>query len=299
LLPLCDRHWDFVDIMRREGWDVVAPRLEFEAAFAEGEEDARQYRRYVIESTKVKLANPNTRFRLPEGEPYSTEFLDQLRIRRDEQLNGRYSAGDRPLWANELDPSVRRMERLRYSNRAEFDRRFAGVEADQQQRRVREIALHVSGISRDFSGELDRPARFYHAVLQRESAPMGFSFDTARSGGDVVVLSKELVEGWNLCLTPEPLVWFPGKKQGRAPIILSLQAARHRRPVRSAKWDQVLIVEHARLVRHFDFLYDRFASLDELEAIVMARTFLLSLVIGDIEAGLQAGLAKGLLSPGE
>lgn len=292
LLALGERHWEFVATLQQAGWDVVIPRLDFEASFGDSEEERSEFRRYVVESTKIALANPNIRFHLPEGEPYSTEYMDELRRRRDEQFKTSLAPGERPLWMIELNPCLRRMGQLRYAGPVAFSRRLESVRDEEKQRRVREIALHASGLSREFSGEIARLARFYQAVMERESSPLGFSSDAQRSTSDRPVMSKELVEGWDLCLSPEPLAWFPGRKDGQAVAILSLQAKRHRKPVARAKWDQVLIVEHTRLVRHFDDLYKNFASLDELEVILMARMYFLSLVIKDIEAGLLMGLAN-------
>jgi hypothetical protein len=294
LLALGERHWEFVATLQQAGWDLVNPRLAFEASFGESEEQRSELRRYVVESTKVSLANPNIRFRLPEGEPYSTEYLDRLRRQRDEQFKSNLAPGQRPLWMNELDPCLRRMAQLRSADRAEFSRRFELVRAEEKLRRVNEIARHASGLSREFGSELDRPARFYQAVMERETRPLGFTSDILRSTSTYAVFSKELLDGWDLCLSPEPLAWFPGRKDGQAVIVLSLQAKRHNSPVARAKWDQVLIVEHTKLVRHFDTLYKDFASLDELEAVLMARMYFLSLVIKDIEAGLLASLAQVL-----
>jgi hypothetical protein len=81
---------------------------------------------------------------------------------------------------------------------------------------------------------------------------MGFIFDAERSTAYGICFSKSLVEGWDLCLTSEPLTWFPGRKDGQARPLLSVQAARHTRPLRKAKWDQVMMVEYRELVRHFD-----------------------------------------------
>jgi hypothetical protein len=53
-----------------------------------------------------------------------------------------------------------------------------------------------------------------------------------------------------------------------------------------------LTIEYLELVRYFDFCYRRFASLDELEVTVMARAFLLSLIIGEIETRLLAAATK-------
>ncbi|MGJ4993507.1 hypothetical protein ACQR0Z_03755 [Bradyrhizobium sp. HKCCYLS3077] len=293
LFALAERHWEFVSILEQAGWDVVKPRLDFEASFAESDEEQSEFRRYVVEHAKISLGNPNIRFRLPEGEPCSTAYMDDLRRRHEEQF-GSHRAPGRPLWMKQLDPCLRRMERLRYEDRAVYDRRFACVEAEEKQRRVRETARHASGLAKQFGGELDQPARFYQAVMERESKPLGFSADAERSARDRPVLSKELIDGWDLCLSPEPLAWFPGRQDGKAETILSLQARRHRRPAAHAKWDQSLIIEFTKLIRHFDLLYRSFASLDELEVILMARMHLLSLVIKDIEAALRRGLSKVL-----
>jgi hypothetical protein len=129
---------------------------------------------------------------------WSSEYLDRLRSRRDQQLKGGLGPGDRPLWTIELDPRLRRMAQLRYANRAEFSRRFQPVETEEKQRRVHEIARHVSGMSREFSSELGRPARFYQAVMERETMPMGFAFDAARSASNYAVFSKDLIDGWDL-----------------------------------------------------------------------------------------------------
>jgi hypothetical protein len=289
LLPLADRCWDYVDAMQQAGWDTVLPRLNFEASFGEGEV-LLEYRRYVPELAKARIANPNIRFRLPEGMPFDSEFLKTLRDRRDDEFKGRFEPNEMPIWARKLAICLRRMELLRYSQRSEFERRFSVAEEEEQRRRIHEVARHATGASSPFSNELERPARFYRTVMEREFASFGFDHDATRSIGEYVVLSKPLVAGWDLCLTPEPLAWYPGRKDGEVRIVLSLQAARHRRPMRRAKWEQVLAIEYVELVPYFDFCYRRFASLDELETLIMARAFLLSLTIKEIEPRLLAVL---------
>src|SRR5262249_32107529 len=150
------------------------------------------------------------------------------------------------------------------------------IEKEEQRRRVHEVAGHSTGASSAFRNELERPARFYRTVAECEFASFGFSYDNRRSIGEYVVLSKPLVVGWDLCLTPEPLAWYPGRKDGKLSIVLSLHAGGHRRPMRRAKWDQVLVIEYGELVPYFDFCYKRFTSLDELETLIIARAFLLS-----------------------
>jgi hypothetical protein len=254
----------------------------------------QEYRQYVCELAKVRIANPNIRFRLPEGKPYNSVFLNELRNRRDQEFKGRFEPHEMPIWARELAICLRRMELLRYSQRSEFERQFSAIEEEEQRRRVHEVARHSTGASSAFRSELERPARFYRAVAEREFASFGFSYDIRRSIGEYVVLSKPLAVGWDLCLTPEPLDWYPGRKDGKVSVVLSLQSARHHRPMRRAKWEQILVIEYVELVPYFDFCYKRFASLDELETIVIARAFLLSLAINEIGPRLLAGLAKFL-----
>jgi hypothetical protein len=293
LLPLADRCWDYVDTMQKAGWDVVQPRLNFEASFGE-RETLSEYRRYRIESAKAHIANPNIRFRLPEGKPYDSEFLIELRAHRDEEITARFKPSDVPIWAKKLTVCLRRMELFRYSRRKEFQRQFGAVAEEEERRRIQEVARYASGISSVFNGELDRPAKFFRAVLEREFGPIDFIFDDARSNSDYVVFSKPFASGWKLCLTPEPLAWYPGRKEGEARIVLTLQAEHHHQPIRRAKWDQVLAIEYVELVPYFDFCYKRFSSLDELEIIIMARAFLLSLTTEEIEARLLVRLAKFL-----
>jgi len=239
LLPLAERCWDFTDAMQKAGWDTVLPRLNFETSFGEGE-IVVEYRRYIVESAKAHIANPNSRFRLPEGTPYDSEFLKELRIHRDQEISAHFKPPNVPIWAKKLTVCLRRMELLRYAQRNEFDHQFAAVKEEEQQRRLHEVARHASGISQAFGNELDRPARFYRAVVEREFGPLGFIFDDARSNSDYIVFSKPLVTGWELCVTPEPLAWYPGRKEGEARIVLTLQAERHHWPIRRAKGDQVL-----------------------------------------------------------
>jgi hypothetical protein len=291
LLPLADRCWDFVNAMQKAQWDAVLPLLNFEASFGEAE-ILDEYRQYRVESAKASIANPNIRFRLPEGPPYDSEFLKQLRMRRDEEIGARFKTSRVPIWAKKLTVCLRRMELLRYAQRSEFERGFAAVKEEEQQRRLREVARQASGLSAAFSNEIDRQGKFYQAVVEREFGPLGSSFNGARSNSDYVVFSKPLVTRWELCLSPEPLAWYPGRKEGEARIVLTLQAERHRRPVRQAKWDQVVAIEYVELVPYFDFCYKRFTSLDELEIIIMARAFLLSLAIKEVESGLLVGLKK-------
>jgi hypothetical protein len=204
LVPLADRCWDYVQAMQQAGWDVVLPRLNFEASFGEGEV-LREYRRYVLELAKVRIANPNIRFRLPEGKPYYSEFLNELRNRRDAEFKGRFEPQDMPIWAQELSICLRRKELLRYSQRSELERRFSAVKGEEQRRRIHEVARYATGASSAFGNELERPPRFYRAVTEREFTSSGFTFDNRRSIGEYVVLSKPLVAEWDLCLTPEPL----------------------------------------------------------------------------------------------
>jgi len=293
LTELAERSWDLVAALRQAGWDQVVPRINFEKSFGQGDE-VLEYRRAVVELAKVGLACPNIRFRLAEGSAYTSPFLRELRLRRNEENNKLFGTDDVPIWAREAVPCLRRMALFRYSQRPEFERRLRDVIADERRRRVHEIASHVSGVSREFQDELEQPARFYRAILEREAKPMGFAYDTARSDIYYVALTT-LIDGWDLCLTPEPLVWYPGRGDGHARVLLSLQAAGHRRcPIRKAKWDRVIVIEYAELVRDFDQRYLTFSSLDELEAIIMARAFLLSLSIKEIETRLRAGLCKVL-----
>ena len=122
---------------------------------------------------------------------------------------------------------------------------------------------------------------------------MGFVFDQRRSAGDYIVVSKSLTPLWDLCLTPELLEWFPGRKDGGVRRILSLQANSHRRrPLKSARRGQVIAFDYELLVPHFFQPYRSFATLDELEVTTMASTYLLSLVINDIERVLLTNLQK-------
>ena len=89
------------------------------------------------------------------------------------------------------------------------------------------------------------------------------------------------------------LEWFPGRKDGGVRRILSLQANSHRRrPLKSARRGQVIAFDYELLVPHFFQPYRSFATLDELEVTTMASTYLLSLVINDIERVLLTNLQK-------
>jgi hypothetical protein len=291
LLPLGQRCWELAGLLEQAGWNCFRPRVDFEMSFADGEEELQQYRRYQAEYVKMYFAISNFRFALTIMPPYDSDYLQQLRQERDAEVRPLIGPGKLPVWANELAKSLRKWARFRDSNRADFDREVKKVEADQQERRVYEIARHATGLSSNFGGEVERPAGFYRAVLERESRAMGFAFDQRRSVGNYIVVSKSLTPLWDLCLTPETLEWYPGRKDGWLRSVLSLQPAGHRRrPLKSARPGEVLAFDYHLFVPHFWGPYNKFATLDELEVIVMANMYLLSLVIKDIEGVLLANL---------
>lgn len=292
LTPLAERSWDLVDDLQRGGWCSVIPRIRLEESFGR-EGEVPEYRNTIVELAKVSLASPNIRFRLPECGPYTSQFLDNLHRRWIDE-NTRCFGSDRvPIWAREAVPCLRAMEFFRYAQPADFERRLRDVVEDERSCRVREIGAHISSTSIGFRDELERPISFYRAVATREAGVMGFIFDQRRSDERYITLTRPLNEAWDLCLAPEPLAWYPGKREGDVRMLLSLQAANHhRRPIRKSRWNQVMVIEYADLVRHFDLRYLAFRSLEELEVIVKARMFLLSLTIDEIESRLLVGLAK-------
>jgi hypothetical protein len=294
LLPIAERCWEWTKALRQAGWSTMQPRIDLELSFADGEEETSQYKRTEIEVAKLWLANPNRRFYLAPGRPFVSIYLKDLQTRREEEIKTYGKPEDLPLWMREGAGVFRKLGSLRHSQPAEFDRRFKAAEDERAERRVREIARFASGMSQDFDLK-NGPAAFYRAVLERESKPMHFAFDPERSAGDYIVFSRPLIEGWDLCLTPEPLIWYPALQEGPAEVCLSVQAAGHRRrrPMKGEfKWERIVILEYSPLVPHFALSYRRYKTLDELEIVIMAQMFLMSLVIDDIHAALAAGFPK-------
>lgn len=293
LAPLADRAWALFNMMRNAGWDVFVPRTEFEQSFGD-ESDIEEYRRVAVELAKIRLLGP---FPNLLGVPYISPLLEALRKRWAEENMKRFGTSNTleiPVWAREVATCLRRMELLRYAQKGEFQLRFHEVELEEERLRTHEIARHATGLSGKCAGELERPARFYKAVVERETGRMGFAFDSGRSSQNYLVFSKTLIPGWDLCAASEPLEWFPGKKEGRAPLLLSVQSSSNKRPIKKAAWSRFMVIDYAVVIKHFYVCYLRFRSLDELEIIIMAQTYLLSLVIEEIEDRLREGFAKVL-----
>ena len=288
LLPIVERSWSLLDAMRSAGWDIVMPRLQFEESFGNAEEIS-EHRHIILEQLKFGFATPNIRFHIG-GPPYVSPYLEELRQQRDAKRGREFDPATDPRWKKESSPCLARMERLRSENRAEFTKQMSFVETAEEESRIREIATHATGMTAPFLKEIGRPERCYAAALEAYSKPLGFELDRRRSHGATAVYSKPLLDGWHLCLSADRLAWYPGRRDGEAGTVLSLQNAVSRASLKSGPFDRFLMIEYTELIRHFEFLTRRFRSLEELEILVASRMHLLGLVTGEIETNLIEAL---------
>jgi hypothetical protein len=284
LLPLPEQSWAYIEKLQTANFDAFWPMLEFEMSFARSDEQLQIYKRVKIELAKVALANPNKRlWARPGGLGYLSPYLMSL---RDEFVNGlaKLPAADRlkePYDAVEI--ALPRLSQVWRYERPKWFASLREVDIEIEARKMTEAAFHASGISRKFFSSLERPAEPYAAIVARESAAFEFRADPKRTRGGYPVFSKPVSVGWDLCLSPEEIVWWPGERQGQAQMLLSLQAQGQHKPLRRADVSQVLLLEYGRLVENFYSAYDLFTSLDELELVLKAQFHLLSFVISDIE----------------
>jgi hypothetical protein len=283
LLPLAENWWETIEAMRGGGWNVFLPRLNFEMSFASTEEDLLQYRRYVIEDAKCRIANPNSRIFIPrQGLPFDSEWFRQLRVLRDQELGEPYDPQKHAFWQGAVITCIRRMDLLRHEDRKEFERRMATVVQEEHRLRSGEIERHGSELPQQVTFDPEGISSFYRTVLEGHVSSLGFGVDTLRSRDGYPVFSRRINESWDLCLTPEPLVWWLGKKSGESSLLLSLQAVGQHRPLKKARLSQVLLIEIWHLIPYFDFLYRYFSTLEELEITISARICLLSMVLDEL-----------------
>jgi hypothetical protein len=187
------------------------------------------------------------------------------------------------------------MKLFRENQPVEFAARLKDIEAEEQKKRDQEIGRHCRGLPGIAIGGNERMFSIYNSVMDVESVRLGFKCDLGRSIGGSRTYSLDLVSDWVLCLTPEPLVWYPGKLEGRVCILLTLQRRGSKNPVNDRRFDRCIIVEYSELIRYFDFLYRLFRTSGELETIILARMQLLSLVITRIEKDLTSVLSEDSL----
>lgn len=292
ITPLAERMWDFVEMARQAGWDLVLPRIEFDTSFCRADDELTEYRLVAVELAKLHIAAANRRLRIEAGQRLlNSEYLEDLRKQRSEEERGLFDEKNRPFWAMQVARCTRRKELWRLEHREEFDAREAELRTEENRRRRRQAEAHGCALARELAADVDHLSDFYAALLDRYAGPLGFSLDERRSQADGPVFSKSLNDSWDLCLSAERLVWWPGKQSGEGRTLLSLQAIGETKPPRVAKTEQALLIEFTELIPYFDFLYWQFATLDELEAIVNAQMFLLALVLGDIEEVVRKGVA--------
>lgn len=284
LLPLVEGSWQLLDAMVKKGWSRVLPRLRFDESFGTGDEIS-EHRQIVIEEQKFRVATPNIRYHVG-GAPFVSPFLRELQLGRSQQLGHSFDAQTEPRWKRYPDICARRKERLAYEHPAEFNARFRGVEAKEQECIEAEVSSLRDHCAYPFHGEEASPDRCYLELLTRYATPLGFQFDQLRSGESGAVFSKLLFDKWRLCLSPEPLVWYAGRSEGEIRLVLSVQAGPLRHPLRAGPFTDFLVVEYAEFIRYFEFLHRRFRTVDELEANVAASLALLELVLNPIEASL-------------
>ena len=295
LLPLVDRMWEFLDLMCARSWDVVVPRMDFEASFCR-EDEVELFRTKQIEVAKVIFSRPNGYFRAVEA-GYRSKLIDHLCGERDQQLGRSFDPAIDPLWRSATTQFDRRRKLLQAEHRSEYNTRFQEVRNDEERRRLREVAFHASGIVKSFLKPADHISEIFVEAMRRYAEPLGFTSDESRSIVSRPVFSKRLAANFDLCLTPEPLLWYPGRLDGEALVLLSLQGPGKHGPFKEAKrYDRFLVIGFGELIPNFDLLYRRFATLDELEVVVKARLDLISILLTDIEVGLRTGLDELELS---
>ena len=166
------------------------------------------------------------------------------------------------------------------------------VKVEQQASRQVESKTHSTALSKSLPGGHSQLERLYSAVVEEKTKPLGFFFDQERSTEFRPVYAKPIADAWRLCITPEPLAWYPGSGEGDVLLLLSLQNYAVTDYLRSTKFDLFLLIEYSEFIYHFDLVYRSFQTLEDLETVILARLKLLTFVLEKIEPILVSVLKR-------
>jgi hypothetical protein len=272
---IADSSWWLRDEMKKLGWNGIQPRVDFERSFAADKDEVEEYEKFVTAEIKLKLQLRNQRYFLDPSKPVPVvEYLEQLRARNQVWLGETFDPRKHPFWKGQLSRCLRRLEQMR--GRPEFRKRITQIEREERELRDTEVRKHSTRLPADV--EQGTLKGLVSQILVDHVQSLGF-----QPHADRLVYSRPFSSDFHLFLTVEPLLWFPGTRDGNALLLLSIQRMPPRASLKSADPRTYLLLEYLQTVRHFEFLYRRFRDSAELETILLAQLSLLSLFLRTAE----------------
>ena len=293
--------FDFMNELKRSDFSAFVPRLEFTESFAANSEELKVHQTFLKEAAKYYLsrwAHAQTSQQLEKL--YVSSFLQSLLLQQD-QVDGRrgrrfyrHVAGDEPISVPELDPCVRRMLQYERENKLEFDCRQAEVLKASRDIFLKELKVHSTGLSQNFtmnfpskawrtslglngrdvtrhapkgvnyladdlkSVESNAPDRlaFIREVLVREGKALGFAPDNGRSRPLEPVFSRQISAEWDLCISLEnETILFFRPDEGSIFINLTL---RDHSLARLPKQGEALLIDFESIIPNFLASYTKF-----------------------------------------
>ena len=293
LLPIGERVFHYMAQLREAGFQAFLPRHEYIESFAETPEELDLHRRCVVEDAQERLGRP-TPLRMSDEEfkqIYTSPFLQRLRAERDhangvpvDQLRSRYPGGE-SAWRREIDPCQRRLNWTNVNRKDALEERFTAMLEAERQALEDEVACHATGLGR-VPHTFDNKGRytFFAAVMERDAAPLGFRYDTAKSRTNYPIFSKAITDDWHLCwVIEEAREFFHSPFEGRFQPFLELRSRLLGGRLTNVESGEFLHIPHASVVPGFFNGYWKFFDLDGLETSIRAHLYLYGLMAPIIE----------------
>jgi hypothetical protein len=214
-LRVGDHIFDYMNELRKAGFNAFAPFEEFVISYATSAEEKALYKRYVAEEPKMLLIElPWDLVRIKGEGPFHSEFIENLKARRDREncvpdreLESRYP-GERTLWRREFEPCRRNRAYLEATNPEAVDAHWKAVVEAGRLRLAEEATRFATGLSEAYDFTSGGRHHLFVAVMERDAKSLGFFYDKRRSSPICPIFSNSVTAEWDLCLVIEDFLTF-------------------------------------------------------------------------------------------
>jgi hypothetical protein len=308
-LSVGDHVFDYMNELRKAGFNAFEPFEEFVLSYATSAEEVALHNRLIVEGPKTLLVDlPPHLVRIWGTGPFHSEFIENLEARRDKEngvpqheLESRYPG--EYVWRSEIDPCLRHMEYFRLTNSEAFDAQWDAVVEAMRLRVAEEAKCFATGLSGAYSFTSSGRHYLFLAVMEREAKNLGFFYDKKRSSTICPVFSNRVTAEWDLCLFIEDFLTFVLTPfDGIFDLYLEIRPRELPGGSRKGRAEEYPRMRLDRVVPGFTNAYRKFRNLQELETIIKAHLFLYGLMAPIIEGGMKkilGGQSLARLNGGE
>jgi hypothetical protein len=287
--------FDYMNELRKAGFNAFAPFEDFVLSYAKSDEEVALHNRVIVEEPKMLLIGlPWRLVRLTRTGPFYSEFIENLKARRDEEngvpqreLESRYP-GDRTVWRLEFEPCRRHMAYFEATNPEAFEAQWKAVVEAGRLRVAEEATRFATRLSEAYDFTSGGRHGLFVAVMEQEAKNLGFFYDKERSSPTCPIFSNSVTPNWDLCLAIEDFLTFVLKPfVGHIDFCLEIRPRELPGGSRKGKAEEYLRIRFSRVVPGFFHAYWTFHNLAELETLIKAHLFLYRLMAPIIEGGMK------------